>query len=288
METSFFRMSFIFVHLFATLLFLSGCKKESNPVTPPSEHSEPEGWVIRDGTTRQILVVWQGIIQTEWDGLSLSDTLYAPLNALSDHLSIKFLNSEKKIFNPPASSDYSLGWKITDTSILAIIQDSPSDYAIHLKGKKEGKTSLELQLRHLGHTDARTPLIPVIVRIDTSAFGEPIGVRLSYENDGMVLANATASTTSGKLEIRKDSTSRHIKVEFVDDNGKYFQPEYPLHSLSFHISPSGIFQAIPESGEPWVFSIKGLIQGNASLVIKLNVSGIAEFTSAPIPVSVLP
>jgi hypothetical protein len=272
--------------LITIILFINGCKEESNPITPPSEHIEPEGWLIRDATAKPILVVWQGVIQNQWNSSVISDTLAAPLNALSDHLSIKFLDKDKNIFNPPTSSDYNLGWVIGDTSVLSIVQDSPTDYAFHLKGKKEGNTSLVLQLRHLGHTDARTPEIPVFVQMDTTAHGEPIGIRISYEESGIVLVNATSSSVTGIIEIDKDSTSDHIMVEFYDANGHYFQPEYPLHSLASELNANGIFQYFPETDEPWVFRVEGLSVGTPTLTLKLMVGGTAEFISAPISIIV--
>jgi hypothetical protein len=279
-------ISRVIFSLFLVSIILTGCKEESNPITPPSEHVEPEGWLIRDATAKPILVVWQGVIQNQWNSSAISDTLYAPLNTLSDHLSIKFLDKDKNIFNPPTNSDYNLGWVIGDTSALSIVQDSPTEYAFHLKGKKEGKTTLVLQLRHLGHTDARTPQIPVIIKEDTSTHGEPIGIRISFEEDGTVLANATTLSSTGTIEILKDSTTDHIMVEFYDEHGHYFQPEYPLHTLASDVNPVGIFQFLPEAEEPWVFRIKGLTIGTAALTIKLMVGSTAEFISFPITVNV--
>ncbi|NCS87339.1 MAG: hypothetical protein AUK34_07590 [Ignavibacteria bacterium CG2_30_36_16] len=154
--------------LFISIFFLSGCN-EDNPTIQPSEHFEPEGWVLRDATQRPILVVWQGYIQTLWQGNSISDTLYAPLNALSDHITVKFLDAKKGIMNPPVDAEHEFAWMITDTTFFEIIRDNPTDWAFHLKGKKEGKTTLELQVLHLGHVDVRTPKIPVIIKEDTTA-----------------------------------------------------------------------------------------------------------------------
>jgi hypothetical protein len=278
--------SLMLLFLLSQIIIFNGCKEETNPVTPPSEHVEPEGWIIRDATAKPILVVWQGVIQTQWNSSAISDTLIAPLNALSDHYSIKFLDQNKNLFNPPTNTDYSFGWVIGDTSALSIVQDSPTDYAFHLKGKKEGKTTLVLQLRHLGHTDARTPEIPVIIQEDTTAHGEPIGIRISFEGDGTVLANATSTNSTGTIEINKDSTSDHIMIEFYDEHGHYFQPEYPLHALGYEMNPTGIFQFLPEAAEPWVFRIKGINVGTANLSIRLMVGSTAEFISFPIAIIV--
>jgi len=282
----FLKFSYIVFILLLLVITTTSCSDETDPVIPPTEHFEPEGWVIRDATTKPILVVWQGVIQTTWNSTAVPDTLYAPLNALSDHYTVKFLDINKNIINPPTDADHEFGWLITNTSMLEIIRDNPTDWAFHLKGLTNGTTKLELQVLHLGHVDVKTPKIPVIIREDTTAFGEPIGLRLSYEDDGTVLATATELTSAGSLDVQKDSLTDHIEVEFYDVLNRYFQPEYPLHTLDYTIANPAIVQILPESGEPWVIRVKGLATGSTTVTFKLMVSGVAEFVSFPINVNV--
>jgi hypothetical protein len=168
-----------------------------------------------------------------------------------------------------------------------VIQDNPTDWAFHLKGLIAGTTTLELQVLHVGHVDVKTPKIPVIIREDTTAYGEPIGLRLSYEEDGTVLSSATDMTSSGSLDVKKDSLTDHIEVEFYDDQNRFYQPEYPLHTLGFTIANPTIAEIIPEAGEPWVIRVKGLTNGSTTVTFKLLVSGVEEFVSFPINVNVL-
>ncbi len=286
MKPFFLKYSYIVLILLLLIIITTSCSDETDPVIPPTEHFEPEGWVIRDATTKPILVVWQGVIQTSWNSAITPDTLYAPLNALSDHYTIKFLDINKNIINPPTDVDHEFGWLITNTSMLEIIRDNPTDWAFHLKGLTNGTTSLELQVLHVGHVDVKTPKIPVIIREDTTAYGEPIGLRLSYEDDGTVLATATNLTSTGSLDVQKDSLTNHIEVEFYDDLNRYFQPEYPLHTLDYTVANTTIVQILPEAGEPWVIRVKGLATGSTTVTFKLMVSGVAEFVSFPINVNV--
>ena len=129
----FLKYSYIVLIILVIVFTTPGCSDETDPVIPPTEHFEPEGWVIRDATTKPILVVWQGVIQTTWNSIAVPDTLYAPLNALSDHYTVKFLDMNKNIINPPADTDHGFGWLITNTSMLEIIRDNPTDWAFHLK-----------------------------------------------------------------------------------------------------------------------------------------------------------
>lgn len=284
--TSFFlKYSCILLFTIILLPVFTSCSDETDPVIPPSEHFEPEGWVVRDATTKPILVVWQGIIQTSWNSTSVPDTLYAPLNALSDHFTVKFLDINKNIINPPTDADHQFGWLITDPSKLSIIQDSPADWAFHLKGLTIGTSTIELQVLHLGHVDVKTPKIPVIVREDTTAYGDPIGLRLSYE-DGTVIATASRTTSTGSVDVEKDSLTDHIEIEFYDDQNRYYQPEYPLHTLDFTIANPSVIQVLPEAGEPWVIRVKGLSTGSTTVTFRLMVAGSAEFVSFPINVNV--
>lgn len=284
--TSFFlKYSCILLFTIILLPVFTSCSDETDPVIPPSEHFEPEGWVVRDATTKPILVVWQGIIQTSWNSTSVPDTLYAPLNALSDHFTVKFLDINKNIINPPTDADHQFGWLITDPSKLSIIQDSPADWAFHLKGLTIGTSTIELQVLHLGHVDVKTPKIPVIVREDTTAYGDPIGLRLSYE-DGTVISTASRTTSTGSVDVEKDSLTDHIEIEFYDDQNRYYQPEYPLHTLDFTITNPSVIQVLPEAGEPWVIRVKGLSTGSTTVTFRLMVAGSAEFVSFPINVNV--
>lgn len=151
---------------FLTIILISvtGCKKEENPVTPPSEHFEPEGWVVRDETQKPVIVVFQGTILKQFNGAAVSDTLYAPLNSLSPHYSVKFLDADKTIINPPSDDDHTLGWIISNSSLLEVHQDSPGDWAFHLKGIQLGQTDIEFQVLHMGHSDVITPKIPVVIK----------------------------------------------------------------------------------------------------------------------------
>lgn len=286
MNSFVFKYFYLIIISIFGLMLLNSCSDETDPIIPPSEHFEPEGWVLRDATTKPILVVWQGIIQTSWNSSPVPDTLYAPLNALSDHYTVKFLDKDKNIITPPTDADHQFGWLITDPAKLTIIRDNPTDWAFHLKGLLTGKTTLELQVLHVGHVDVKTPKIPVIIKEDTTAYGEPVGLRLSYEEDGSVIATATETSSSGSLVVKKDSLTDHIEIEFFDDQNRFFQPEYPLHTLGFSVANPTIAEVLPEAGEPWVIRVKGLATGSTTVTFKLLVSGVVEFVSFPINVTV--
>jgi hypothetical protein len=282
-----FQKNILKLVLFIFVLFLlNGCKEDSNPSTPQTPHFEAEGLIIQDATKKIIFAVHQGIILREYNGQILQDTLVAPLNALSDHFSVKFLDANKNIINPPTDSDHSLGFNITDKSILSVVQDDPKEYAFHLKGLKEGKTTIEFLVNHMGHSDFRTPKIPVKVVVDTTKHGEPIAVLFSYEENNQQLASATTNSTTGKITLKLRDTTEHIKIEFLDENNKKFQPEYPLHNFELVFDDNTIATFIREADEPWVVRFIGKKIGTTKFQFKLIVNGNAEFVSSKINVEV--
>ncbi len=203
LKKSIFKSSFLFLLLIISVFAgFSGCSDESEPVTPQSEHFDPEGWVINDASNAPVLVVWQGEIQKNWNGLEISDTLFAAVNVLSDQYSVKFLDGQKDVLNAPEDPDQSFNWAIEDTSKLEIIQNAPGDWAFYLKGKNEGKTNIELFIMHAGHVDVRTPKIPVVINNDSTGFGKQIGKRIPFEKDERNYKKAGINFQTGNLNFK--------------------------------------------------------------------------------------
>ena len=275
------------VMMLFSLLLLNGCSEETNPINSPVEHFEPEGWLVRDAALQPVLVVFQGAILKNWKGTPVPDTLFAPLNALSEHYSVKFLDADQNIINPPGDASHSLTMKITDTSVAGYKKDAPTDYAFHLSGKKIGKTTVELQIQHSGHVDVKTPLIPLVVRVDSTAHGEPVGLKVKLEaNDSLLAMMSKDGGVTGSIITGVNDTTDHIKIVFFDEYGTEFSPEVPLHSLGSILSNTTIATVLPEPGEPWVVRIAGKTAGSATVRFTILVSGSAEFTSAAIPILV--
>ncbi len=145
---------YIFAAL-ALLLFVS-CS-EDDPNEPHHEHFEASGLVLINSGER-FFKVFQGEIVSE------TKVLEVPLGELTDHYSIKFLDDHGDEFDPPDDPDKSLDWEIEDESITEVVQDEPGEWEFHLKGLKEGTTTIELRVLHIDHYGFRTPKIPVEVK----------------------------------------------------------------------------------------------------------------------------
>lgn len=267
-------------------IFFTGCKEDSNPTTPQTPHFEAEGLVIQDVTKKIFFAVYQGQILKEFNGIRLQDTLVAPLNALSDHYDVKFLNDKKEIISAPTDKDHTFGFSIDDKSVLDIYQHTVGEFAFHLKGLKIGKTNIVLMINHLGHADFKTPKIPVKVILDTTKHGEPIGVLLSYEESGQLIANATLSNSTGTISVKLNDTTDHIKIQFYDANNIKFQPDPSIHSFDIVFDDATVSSFIKEADEPWVCRFIGKKVGTTYLTLKLKHQNEVKYTFAKVKIEV--
>lgn len=274
---------FLYILIAASLaVFYTGCDEDDSPAET-GEHFDPLGWMVVDATSKPVLVLWMGAIQTEWEGIALQDTLIAPLGSLSPHYSVKFLNENKGIIPAPTDANHSLAFAIGDTAKLGTVQEG---WSFHLRGKQEGNTTVEFQVLHLGHIDVRTGLIPVVVKLDAASEQEAAGARVAYEENDSTIAETNGATVTGVLNIKVNEQTDHIEVEFIDDEGFTFQPPVPPHSLRVEAADTNIASIEYEAEEPWVFRATGKAAGSTTFRVQIIVQEAIEFTSAPIPLTV--
>ena len=135
--------------------FFVACGDSNSTSTDQHEHFEAEGWNLYWPDWKLAYSVYQGK-----EDKSL-ETLRVNANCLSEHLTVKFLDDEKKEVSAPKDDEHSLGWNIGDESILDI--EACGSWGFHLKGLKKGETTLTLKVKHHDHADAKTPEIKIIV-----------------------------------------------------------------------------------------------------------------------------
>lgn len=141
--------------LAALCAFFAACSDSNSTSTDQHEHFEAEGWNLYWPDWKLAYSVYQGK-----EDKSL-ETLRVNANCLSEHLTVKFLDDEKKEISAPKDDEHTLGWNIGDESLLDI--EACGSWGFHLKGVKEGETTLTLKVKHHDHADARTPEIRIIV-----------------------------------------------------------------------------------------------------------------------------
>ncbi len=139
----------------ALSVFFAACGDSNSASTDQHEHFEVEGWSLYWPDYTLAYSVYRGKVDTD------HKELHVNANCLSEHLNIKFLDDNKKEVSGPNDNEHSLGWTVGDEKILDI--EWEGGWGFHLKGVKEGETTLILKVNHHDHADARTPEIKVVV-----------------------------------------------------------------------------------------------------------------------------
>ncbi len=141
-------------------LLMTDCGNEKrNPIAPQHDHFNAEGIVLIDSGVR-FFRMFRGQIDT---AVGKVDTLIVPIG-LTSHWEIKFLDDNETEIDPPGNINKRFGWAIADPSLLEVYQHEDDEWEFHLRGKKEGDTSIEFRVIHNDHTDFRTLPIPVSIR----------------------------------------------------------------------------------------------------------------------------
>lgn len=135
--------------------FFAACGDDNSASTDQHEHFEVEGWNLYWPDWSLAYSVYRGKVDSK------HKELHVNANCLSEHLNIKFLDENKKEVAGPKDDEHSLGWEVGDKKILDI--EWEGGWGFHLKGVKEGKTTLILKVNHHDHADARTPEISIVV-----------------------------------------------------------------------------------------------------------------------------
>jgi hypothetical protein len=153
-----FRITIIaFCGILTAGLLIAGCTKESDPVTSPTDHFEPEGLVILGESKDTLAYYFQGVLRA---GDALRTTTDS---ASSMRCRIVFLDSGKQAMTPPTDTAHKLGWTIADPAIAELLRNSGEEYSFRLRGKAPGLTSITLFIVHGDHPDFTALPIPLLV-----------------------------------------------------------------------------------------------------------------------------
>jgi hypothetical protein len=262
------------------LTLIAGCKDEESPITPPADHFQPEGLMLRaEGDT--VLYYFQGAVRP-------GDTIKAPAgNNLSPHFTLTFLNAAGEVISPPSTSTHHLGWTIGLNNVAEVYRDPGDEWNFHVRGKDSGYTTITLRVLHGDHADFTTQALPL--HVSPLFVGEAAGVMLIDEESGDTLAMATSMGTTGSLTVPKDSTTDHMVVYFLDAEGIRFQPPVPPHSLGYQVLNTSVAELLPAgAAEPWAFQLRGIAAGTTGLRLKLLAEGIEEYVAPDITLVVTP
>ena len=279
MEYKFFikKKVILILSLVTILLFTTSC--EEDPIAPQEEHVEAVGMVFYSSGA-EIARTYAGETESKF---------FVPVGGLSDHIDIKFINEDGDEFTVDEEDTQTLAWEFDDPTIADIWQHEGEEgaFEFHLQGLIVGETNIEFFVMHNDHSDFRSGKIPVKVANNDSSYGVPIGLEVSDEESGNILASINNTQVVGQLNVNNSDTTNHLEVEFFDAQNIHFQPAVPPHSLLVEVADESIIGiAGLEEDEPWAFKLVGLKTGSTSITIKIIHDGNVGVTFEPLTVNV--
>ena len=279
-----FRSAFLAITI-SGVAVLSGCG-DDDPVSSQEEHFEADGLVLVDSGVR-FFRYFQGSIDTSGDK---PDHLEAHVGELTTHWSIRFLDSNGNEITAPDDPDYRFTWTIADPSVVEVVQDEGDEgkFEFHLRGLKEGETTIVLEVTHVDHADFRSIPFPVHVEEEFEAEGLVLvdsGVRFFRYFQGVV------DTTGGKhdhLEAPIGLTG-HWSIKFLDGEGNEFDaPDGDELTLGWTIADPSLLEVFQDAGDEgkFEFHLRGLAEGETTIILSVMHEGHSDFSTLPLSVHI--
>ncbi|HRE40864.1 MAG TPA: hypothetical protein PLG90_05990 [Ignavibacteria bacterium] len=270
-----FKKTLIHFLILISFIYYTGCS--DNPVTPEI-HFDAEGMMLVKDNGDTVMYFFRGDLKQGFD------TLKVPNGTITPHLKVFFLDKDRNRIDPPVSnSNYSLGYAISNPSVISVFVDNPSNtFEFHLRGLQTGTSSIRFNLLHGNHSDFTTTFIPVIV--DSNIIGEAIGFKITYEKSGEVIFDYPGSGmgTGSGFTLAIGDTTEHAVIQFYDKKGNLFTPPYPQYDIAGFFQMSSIATFINEApDEPFVFRTVGNSSGNTKLIINLTEGSETLYTTNP-------
>ncbi len=116
---------------------------------------------------------------------------------------------------------------------------------------------------------------------------EPVGFAI-YQGNTLLVSQNSSGSMSGEITVEA-SASTDLRIAFIDEDDEVFTPEKDEHSMSFEaINGSGEISISQEdaSNQPFLFTLNGISEGEASFNFSLLHVGAEEFGPATVPVTV--
>ena len=269
----------------AVAVILAGCGKD-DPITPQEEHYEAEGLVLLDSGQR-FFRYFQGRIDS---GDGRAEALEVTHGEVTGKWSIRFLDSDGNEMAPPTGEGFTFTWEIADKSIVEVVQDEAEagQFVFALRGLEDGETTIRLQISHEGHVDFTTLPIPVHVVGEFEAEGIVIiesGVRFFRYFQGEIDSNeGRVSELSAPIGL-----TPHWRIMFLDENGDEIDPpDDPEFTFSWTIADPDVLEVHQDEGDEgsFDFHLRGLQEGETTIVFEVKHEGHVDYRTQPIPVHV--
>ncbi len=285
MKTSFHWI--VTAALFA--VFLSGCGKE-DPVAPEEEHYEAEGLVLIDSGQR-FFRYFQGRIDS---GDDRAEILSVAHGEVTSKWNIRFLDKDGNEMAPPTGEGFSFTWEIADTSIVEVVQDEgeAGKFVFALRGLETGETTIRLQISHEGHVDFTTVSLPVYVIEENWSHFIAEGLVI-IESGVRFFRYFQGEIDSGEGRVSELTApiglTPHWRIMFLDEHGEEKDaPDDSTFTLGWTIANPDVLEVVQDEGDEgsFEFHLRGLQEGETTIVFEVWHEGHIDYRTRPIPVHV--
>ena len=197
--------------------------------------------------------------------------------------------TETKWRPPPARVSVSHG-----KSLIRILWKSSRDageagkFVFALRGLEDGETTIRLQIAHEGHVDFTTVPLPVHVGEEFEAEGLVIiesGVRFFRYFQGEIdSGDGRVSELTAPIGM-----TPHWRIMFLDEHGDEIDPpDDPEFTFGWTIADTDVVEVVQDEGDEgsFEFHLRGLHEGETTIVLKVDHDGHTDFSTQPIPVHV--
>ena len=264
-------------------VFLAACGKD-DPLTPQEEHYEAEGLVLIDSGER-FFRYFQGRIDSDNGRV---EALEVPHGQLTSKWSIRFLDENGNEMAPPGGEGHTFTWEIADESIVEVVQDEGDEgkFVFYMRGLEDGETTIKLQISHEGHADFTTLPIPVHVEEEFEAEGLVI-IESGYRFFRYFMGEIDSGEGRAEVLEAPIGLTPHWRIMFLDENGDEIDPpEDPEFTFGWTIADPGILEVHQDEGDEgsFDFHLRGLQEGETTIVLKVDHDGHTDFSTQPIPV----
>lgn len=266
----------------AVAVVLAGCGKE-DPITPQEEHYEAEGLVLLDSGQR-FFRYFQGRIDS---GDGRAEALEVTHGEVTSKWSIRFLDGDGNEMAPPTGEGFTFTWEIEDKSIVEVVHEA-GEFAFALRGLEDGETTIKLQISHEGHVDFTTLPLPVHVVGEFEAEGLVIiesGVRFFRYFQGEIDSDeGRVSELTAPIGL-----TPHWRIAFLDEHGEELDPpDDSEFAFGWTIADTDILEVHQDEGDEgsFDFHLRGLHEGETTIVFEVRHEGHVDYRTEPIPVHV--
>lgn len=238
--------------LLLSLIAIGANSCSDNPATPTQEHVEVFGVVIYNSGA-EIVRYEKGVVTGEFDVAEGDDT---PL------LNVRFLDEQGNIIPTDKVADkaFSLRWTVANTAIADVEQHADDGkWNFHIAGKKEGSTSIKIQLFHNDHADFTSKEIPIHVEKGIHVASMKILL------DGTEVASASPATGSIALQQGNAAT---LEVQLFDEDGAKLVLE-DHHAIELEVANASLV-TVQEGSAKGLFTVTGVQKGETTVQVHLE------------------